>query len=94
MDIRTTENCQKYREAKQFVKEYENEYNSILHKKYDIDMLLWDERLHIMNCRNSLKDKPNLLNAQAAFCCSTSVFIACVFCACVLIFRIGIDYLT
>lgn len=65
MDIRTTENCQKYREAKQFVKEYENEYNSILHKKYDIDMLLWDKRLRIMYCRNSLKDNPNFNHLKA-----------------------------
>lgn len=58
MDVRTTENCQKYREAKQFVNEYEKEYNSILHKKYDINVRIWVERTIINYGIQRLKEYP------------------------------------
>ncbi len=59
MNVRTTENCQKYREAKRFVKEYEKEYWNALSATNKIDLELMYERQHIVNCRNSLISYPN-----------------------------------
>ena len=59
MNVRTKENCDKYRECKKFVDEYEKSYKGILHKPHPIfDNFVWDNRYHIVNNREYLKKFP------------------------------------
>ena len=64
MDIRTSENCQKYREAKRFIKEYEEEYNSILYNMYDIDNHIYIIRQKIVILTQRIKDYPNFTHIK------------------------------